>query len=769
MKKLFKNNYGVASPIEFTIASMALISTLVVVSASMAPSVEQASAQFYADANAKATEIMSLLLTSNSEVGLVTDPGTPVPIPPSESITDITIWNSRPYAYEPNPPNNAINVPIIYPNKIVISVYVKDNDEDIMNVSFWDAKNTIGNFSDDTLIGRQFPVSNGPVSVNWTSISLGRTYSWYVNVSDLKSNYTSETWRFTTRNNRPPDTPSTPSYYLIGGDPFEGYVGVYYNFKTVTTDPEGDNVCYWWDWGDGTDSGTYGGWDGPYNSGIEVIASHKWISGGTFDIKVKAIDDPWGRESGWSTPLTITIHDNDLPFIAPAGDPSTGPNTARCGIENWEYTTVAGDNDIDNRVRIGWDWNNDGIVDEFSNYQNVNPHRATHVFGNPGDYEIRVIPQDIHGAYGDWSTRWLTVTVSGSPPPNDPPRNPEIPSGPINVEIGSVATYSTTTQDPFPIGDTVRIGWDWDSDRIVDKWTSYIGSPYSYSTSHTWIIGSLPGDYFVSAIAEDRQGVQSDWSESLKVKVTTSPPTCFLAGTKIEMVDGTQKNIEDIQIGDIVKSYDINTDSIQNDVVVEVHHDTPNQMKSNYYLVINNDLKITPDHPVYIDSQWISAEKLKIGDILFKGKISSLEKIYEKVSSYNFETEKYHTYLVVFGDNIIIAHNGRTYILTGNEEEISLSRQSSVTENDYAALLSMDKIFILSDMSYQELKEILGVSDEYEFSITIQNSEAIYLNYMPDKFISLNPKNVVVTCKENVIIADSVGYAYATISVTVIK
>ena len=60
MRKSLRNNYGAVSPLEFTIASMALISTLVVVTASMAPPVEQASAQNYADANAKANEIMSI-------------------------------------------------------------------------------------------------------------------------------------------------------------------------------------------------------------------------------------------------------------------------------------------------------------------------------------------------------------------------------------------------------------------------------------------------------------------------------------------------------------------------------------------------------------------------------------------------------------------------------------------------------------------------------------------------------------------------------------
>ncbi|MCD6237518.1 MAG: hypothetical protein J7K13_06175, partial [Thermoplasmata archaeon] len=33
-------------------------------------------------------------------------------------------------------------------------------------------------------------------------------------------------------------------------------------------------------------------------------------------------------------------------------------------------------------------------------------------------------------------------------------------------------------------------------------------------------------------------------------------PSCFLAGTKIEMADGTTKNIEDIKVGDKVKSFD---------------------------------------------------------------------------------------------------------------------------------------------------------------------------------------------------------------------
>ena len=40
-----------------------------------------------------------------------------------------------------------------------------------------------------------------------------------------------------------------------------------------------------------------------------------------------------------------------------------------------------------------------------------------------------------------------------------------------------------------------------------------------------------------------------------------SGETCFLAGTKIEMSDGTQRNIEDIVVGDMVLSYDKDNDT----------------------------------------------------------------------------------------------------------------------------------------------------------------------------------------------------------------
>lgn len=90
--------------------------------------------------------------------------------------------------------------------------------------------------------------------------------------------------------NGPPNVPAIPS------GPTNGKHDTDYSYVTSTTDPEGDQVYYWFDWGDGTTSG----WLGPYGSGIGCEATHQWNTQGEFTIRVKAKDGP-GLESDWAT------------------------------------------------------------------------------------------------------------------------------------------------------------------------------------------------------------------------------------------------------------------------------------------------------------------------------------------------------------------------------------------------------------------------------------------------------------------------------------
>jgi len=136
--------------------------------------------------------------------------------------------------------------------------------------------------------------------------------------------------------------------------------------------------------------------------------------------------------------------------------------------------------------------------------------------------------------------------------------------------------------------------------------------------------------------------------------------SCFLKDTKIEMADGSLKNVQDITIGDYVLSYDENSDEWKDGKVIEVFHHTPKEM-TNYYLILNNDLRVTPNHPIYFDGEWIEAGELNIGDVCNGNKITSIQKVYKREPTYNFEVETYHTYSVVWGEqSSAIVHNAQT-------------------------------------------------------------------------------------------------------------
>jgi parallel beta-helix repeat protein len=102
---------------------------------------------------------------------------------------------------------------------------------------------------------------------------------------------------------QPPNPPT------ING-PAKGKIKEPHDYIFNTTDPYGDNVFYYIDWGDNTTSG----WIGPYPSGDEQTQSHTWLKKGTYTIKAKAKDIN-GNESNWTT-LSVTMpYSYTIPFL----------------------------------------------------------------------------------------------------------------------------------------------------------------------------------------------------------------------------------------------------------------------------------------------------------------------------------------------------------------------------------------------------------------------------------------------------------------------
>lgn len=124
------------------------------------------------------------------------------------------------------------------------------------------------------------------------------------------------------------------------------------------------------------------------------------------------------------------------------------------------------------------------------------------------------------------------------------------------------------------------------------------------------------------------------------------------------MADGSLKNIEEVKAGDQVVSYDLKTGERVTDTVHKllVHKANPEG-----FLVINNNLRVTPNHRMWVENKnaWLRADELSIGDKLLNPDgeptiISTIEKIEGTNDVFNLSLPgKNHNY---FADGVLV-HN----------------------------------------------------------------------------------------------------------------
>ena len=190
----------------------------------------------------------------------------------------------------------------------------------------------------------------------------------------------------------PPETPSKPE------GPETWTINEEATFTSSTTDPEGEDIYYLFDWGDGDDSG----WIGPYGSGQAGKASHIWTELGEYQVKVMAKDD-YDYQSDWSDPATITIVENqppNRPII-------TGPKTGK-PMSLLTFKVTAKDPDGNNiSYMVSW---GDG---HYEPYTELKPSGTevifSHAWRTPGIYTICVKAKDQYGAKSPQASLKLTI------------------------------------------------------------------------------------------------------------------------------------------------------------------------------------------------------------------------------------------------------------------------------------------------------------------------------------------------------------------------
>jgi len=201
--------------------------------------------------------------------------------------TFTTKANLPPAFGPPTPANGSTNQPISF----AWSILIIDSEGDLFS---WAIHCSNGQTNSGTGAG------NGTKSLSLSGLTYATTYTVWVNATDPSgSNLYSRAWyTFTTQQheNNAPNKPQKPTGETNGN------INTMYTYTTSTTDPDGDQIYYLWDWGDGTQST----WLGPYASGTSSSTTHTWTSKGSYNIKVKT-KDTFDAESDWSDPLPVTM------------------------------------------------------------------------------------------------------------------------------------------------------------------------------------------------------------------------------------------------------------------------------------------------------------------------------------------------------------------------------------------------------------------------------------------------------------------------------
>jgi hypothetical protein len=262
----------------------------------------------------------------------------------------------------------------------------------------------------------------------------------------------------------------------------------WYDYTFITDDPEGDEIWLYIDWEDDDPDE----WIGPYNSGQEVVVSHRWDEEGKYNITARS-KDRW-HHSSLSDKYIVRI--GNQPPDPPVID---GP---RCGDigEELTYTFLA--NDFENHsVSYYVDWGDGTYEDWFGPYPPGEEATASHSWGSEGDYEITAITRDEKGKVGEPSDSYL-VRIG-----NIPPETPII-DGPQNGKIDVEYTFFFTSTDSE--GDNVIYDINW-GDGTTDINIGPHASGITISQVHTW---EEDGDYIIEAVARDEScNYSSDPSE----------------------------------------------------------------------------------------------------------------------------------------------------------------------------------------------------------------------------------------------------------------
>ena len=326
------------------------------------------------------------------------------------------------------------------------------------------------------------------------SYSLAAAYGVKARARDSQGAESAESaaWTVTITSNQAPNQASRPA------GPSTTNTALTETYCTSATDPEGHQVKYSFDWGDGSALQETGfgssGWNG--------CLSHRWTTAGSYNVATRATDS-LGAVGAWSLPFTVvvsTFQANRAPNTP--SQPSGASNLVRG--QSASYSTSA--TDIDgNQVRYEFNWG-DGSMTETTSFGNSGSNGAlSHSFSSLGTFCVSARTHD-NGAptmSSGWSSCKNVQVV------NQVPGQAATPSGTTSFASGSTQTYTTSATDPD--GEALEYRFEW-GDGTTSAWGA---AAQAHTFGH--------GQFVIRAQARDPQGSTGPWSTGLLVVGNIAP------------------------------------------------------------------------------------------------------------------------------------------------------------------------------------------------------------------------------------------------------
>ena len=314
-----------------------------------------------------------------------------------------------------------------------LSVFVIDPDGDAMDVTFYDGYGNV--------IGTIYNVKNGSyANITWHHLKGHTIYEWYAITSDGVYENKSEMWHFTTKNQAPI---ANEKQVYVNED-------IAIAITLTAMDADNDTLSY----------------------SIYTLPTHGTLSGIPPKVTYLPFENYYGNDSfkfkvedGYGGFDIATVNITIYPMPDSPTKPSLEASSTIAYVGNSIKFYVESEDGDGDKIRYGFDWNNDDIIDEWTDWFNSG-EKATKdkIWYSAGNYNVRAIAEDENGMRSKWSNIVTVDIIQYTPPSeNHPPVKPFDPNpsdGAKNVDLNITLSWECFDPDGDSLTYDVYLGME---------------------------------------------------------------------------------------------------------------------------------------------------------------------------------------------------------------------------------------------------------------------------------------------------------------------